>query len=125
MDLNSPTFLIYFFVVLFLIVFVTIYVFNLRKVKKKKFDTIGELNYVIKKFHLEKKRINYKKEICMISFLDSLIIASVGTFVTSLEIAIFLQLGLGFLLLRALIYALFEIYGRHLLRKLGEDKNEF
>lgn len=121
MDLNSPLFLIYFFVVLFLLVFVAIYVHNLRKVKKKKQDTIGELNYVIKKFKLDKKRINYKKEIRVVALLDSLIIASVGTFVTSLEIAIFLQLGLGFILMLALIYALFEIYGRHLVNKLRRD----
>lgn len=121
MDLNSPIFLIYFFVVLFLLVFVAIYVHNLRKVKKKKQDTIGELNYVIKKFKLDKKKINYKKEIRVVALLDSLIIASVGTFVTSLEIAIFLQLGLGFILMLALIYALFEIYGRHLVNKLRRD----
>ncbi len=121
MDLNSPIFLIYFFVVLFLLVFVAIYVHNLRKVKKKKQDTIGELNYVVKKFKLDKKRINYKKEIRVVALLDSLIIASVGTFVTSLEIAIFLQLGLGFILMLALIYALFEIYGRHLVNKLRRD----
>jgi len=121
MDLNSPAFLIYFFVVLFLLVFVAIYVHNLRKVKKKKQDTIGELNYVIKKFKLDKKKINYKKEIRVVALLDSLIIASVGTFVTSLEIAIFLQLGLGFILMLALIYALFEIYGRHLVNKLRRD----
>ena len=121
MDLNSPIFLIYFFVVLFLLVFVAIYVHNLRKVKKKKQDTIGELNYVIKKFKLDKKRINYKKEIRVVALLDSLIIASVGTFVTSLEIAIFLQLGLGFILMLALIYSLFEIYGRHLVNKLRRD----
>ena len=107
--------------VLFLLVFVAIYVHNLRKVKKKKQDTIGELNYVIKKFKLDKKRINYKKEIRVVALLDSLIIASVGTFVTSLEIAIFLQLGLGFILMLALIYALFEIYGRHLVNKLRRD----
>ena len=121
MNLNSPIFLIYFFVVLFLLVFVAIYVHNLRKVKKKKQDMIGELNYVIKKFKLDKKRINYKKEIRVVALLDSLIIASVGTFVTSLEIAIFLQLGLGFILMLALIYALFEIYGRHLVNKLRRD----
>lgn len=122
MDLNSPAFLCYFFVVLFLIVFIAIYTHNLRKVKKKKFDSIGELNYVIKKFKLDKNRINYKKEILYVSFMDSLIIASVGTFVTSLEIAIFLQLGLGFLLLLALIYSLYEIYGRHLVNKLRRDE---
>ena len=122
MDLNIPAFLCYFFVVLFLIVFIAIYIHNLRKVKKKKCDSIGELNYVIKKFKLEKKRINYKKEILYVSFMDSFIIASVGTFVTSLEIAIFLQLGLGFLLLLALIYSLYEIYGRHLANKLRRDE---
>lgn len=125
MDLNSPTFLLYFFIVLFLIGFIAIYIHNFRKVKKQKVDTIGELNYVIKKFKLDKKRINYKKEICYVSLLNSFIIASVGTFVTSLEIAIILQLGLGFMLLLALIYSLYEIYGRHLRNKLRRDKDEF
>lgn len=120
MDLNSPSFILYFFFVVFFLVFLAIYMVNLHKVKKKKYDTIGEMNYVIKKFKLDKKKINYKKEIRYIALLDSIIIASVGTFVTSLDIMIILQLGLGFVLLFALIYSLYEIYGRHLKNKESE-----
>ena len=122
MDLNSPAFILYFFLVVFFLVFIVIYIANLRKVKKEKYDTIGEINYVIKKFKLDKKKINYKKEIRMIALLDSIIIASVGTFVTSLDIMIILQLGLGFVLLFALIYSLYEIYGRHLTNKIRRDE---
>jgi hypothetical protein len=94
---------------------------NLRKVKKKKIDNIGEMNYLIAKFKLDKTKINYKKEIKYISLINSFIISSVGTFVTTLDIAIFLQLLLGFVLLFALIYSLYEIYGRHLEKKLRRD----
>ncbi len=125
MDLNSPTFILYFFLVVFFLVFLVIYIVNLCKVNNKKYDTIGEMNYVIKKFKLDRKKINYKKEIRIIALLDSFIIASVGTFVTSLDIMIILQLGLGFILLFALIYSLYEIYGRHLKNKLRRDENEF
>lgn len=117
MDLNTPSFLIFFFCVLYVLFFGINIVINLRKVKKKKYENIGEMNYLISKFKLDKKKINYKKEIIYISLINSFIISSVGTFVTCLDIAIFLQLALGFVLLFALIYALYEIYGRHLVKK--------
>jgi uncharacterized membrane protein YfcA len=94
---------------------------NLRKVKKKKYDNIGEMTYLINKFKLDKNKINYKKEIIYITLINSFIISSVGVFVTCLDIAIVLQLLIGFCMLFALIYALYEIYGRHLQKKIGRD----
>ena len=117
MDLNSPSFLMLFFI----IVFIVNYVMNLMKVKRKKYDSIGEMNYLIAKFKLNKKKINYQKEILYISLINSFIISSVGTFVTCLDILMLLQLGIGFVMLFALIYALYEIYGRHLDKKLRRD----
>lgn len=122
MDLNSPIFLFYFFLVLFVVLFFLIYFLERRKVLHKKFDSLSELNYVIKKFQLNKESIEYKKEILFVALLDSIIIASVGTFVSSIDIPLFLKFALGFVLLFALIYALFEIYGRHLKNKIRRDR---
>jgi len=121
MDLNSPLFITGFFIVLYLIIFIVNYVWNRRKVKKKKYDAIGEMNYLIAKFKLNKKKINYKKEVLYISLINSFIISSVGTFVTCLDIMMILQLGIGFVMLFALIYSLYEIYGRHLEKKTRRD----
>lgn len=122
MVLNSPLFMLYFFIILYIIIFLITYTWNKRKVKKKKYDSIGEMNYVIAKFKLKKKNINYKREIVFISLINSFIISSVGTFVTCLDLPMFLQLIIGFILLFALIYALYEIYGRYLEKR--EKENE-
>lgn len=119
--MDSPAFILYFFLLIFVIVFLANLIFGYRKIKKKKFDSIGEMNYLISKFKLDKKKINYRHEIICISFINSLIISSVSTFVAFLDIMIILQLALGFILLFALIYSLYEIYGRHLLKKTRRD----
>ncbi len=121
MKLNSPLFIFLFFTILFIIIFVFNYITNKIKVKRNKIDTIGEMNYLIAKFKLNKNKINYSKEIINISIINSFIISSVGVFVTCLKIMRILQLLLGFILLFALIYALYEIYGRHLLKKTRRD----
>ncbi len=122
MVLNSYTFMLCFFIFIYIIIFLITYIWNKRKLKKKKYEAIGEMNYLIAKFKLQKKNINYKKEILVISLINSLIIASVGTFVTCLNLPMFVQLLIGFVLLFALIYALYEIYGRHLVKKEKESK---
>ncbi len=121
MNINSPGFIISFFLILFIIIFIFNYLSKLRKVKKKKYDKIGEMNYLIYKFKLDKKKINYKQEILYISLINSFIIASVATFITYLKFNIFFQLIIGFVLLFALIYSINEIYGRHLLKKQRRD----
>ncbi len=123
--LNTPSFILYFFCLIFLLIFIITYGNNYRKVKKKKFDSIKELNDIAVRFKIDKKKINYKKEIKYITFINSFIIASVGTFVTCLDIMIILQLALGFVLLLALIYSLYEIYGRYLAKKIRREENEF
>ena len=79
-------------------------------------------SYVIKKFKINQNKINYKKELKWMSLINSFIISSVGTFVSCIDTYIFLQLGIGFVLLFLLIYALYEIYGRHLVNKIRRDE---
>lgn len=122
MSLNTPVFIVLFYGILFIVVYIFNYLMNYRKVKKKKYQNIGEMNYLIYKFKLDKNKINYKREILYISLLNSFIISSVGTFVTCLNLKIFLQLIIGFVLLFALIYSLYEIYGRHLQKKLTKGE---
>ena len=60
-----------------------------------------------------------------ICILDAFIISFVGTFITILPVKFGWQFLIGFVLLFALIYALFEIYGRHLVNKgLQKGRNE-
>lgn len=122
MDINSPTFIAYFFLVLFVIFYIIHYIFDAIKIKKNKLDNIMLMSYVIKKFKINKNKINYKKELKWMALINSFIISSVGTFVSCIDTYIFLQLGIGFVLLFLLIYSLYEIYGRHLAKKIRREE---
>lgn len=80
------------------------------------------MSYVVKKFKINKNDIDYKKELKIMSLINSFIISFVGTVVSCINSFIFIQLGIGFVLLFLLIYALYEIYGRHLVKKIGRNK---
>ena len=114
-----------FFLVLFLVVYVITYFMNLHKLKKGKSQSIGELNYLVLKFRLNKKQLNVRGMLLWFSLIDAFIISFVTTFITILKIDTIWQLLIGFVLLFSLIYAFYEIYGRHLvnkgLKKKGED----
>ena len=112
MELKSPAFLIYFFFVLYLLFFLIFYLTNLKKVKSKKYENLREINDLAKRFKIDKKKINYK--------INGFIVSSVGVFVTYLEIPSAFQLALGFILLLALTYSLYEMYGRFLKRKVNK-----
>ncbi len=56
------------------------------------------------------------------TLINSFIISSVGTVVSSINTYIIVQLGLGFVLLFLLIYALYEIYGRYLVNKIRREE---
>lgn len=122
MNLNTPTFIIYFFLVVFCISYIINYIFDAIKIKKNKLDNIMLISYVIKKFNINKNKINYKKELKWMALINSFIISSVGTFVSCIDTYIILQLGIGFVLLFLLIYSLYEIYGRHLVKKIRREE---
>lgn len=126
MEKNEIWINLLFFLVLFLVGYVITYFMNLHKWKKGKEKTIGELNYLVLKFRLDKRRMNVRKMLLWFSLIDAFIISFVTTFITMLKIDIIWQLLIGFVLLFSLIYAFYEIYGRHLVnngfQKKGEEK---
>lgn len=109
------------FGIFFLLVFI-IYFFLLRfKMKKNKANHIGEISYLIQKFHLDSKKMNYWKLFVPISLINAFIISFVATFVMLIPLNMIFQMIIGFVLLFALIYSLYEIYGRHLAKKYKKD----
>ncbi|MCI8394762.1 MAG: hypothetical protein HFH86_04720 [Bacilli bacterium] len=109
------------FGVFFVIIFI-VYFFLLRfKVKQKNYQSFGEMNYLIRKFHLDVTKMSYWKVIIPISFINAFIISFVATFVMMISMSMIWQLLCGFVLLMALIYSIYEIYGRHLQKKYGKD----
>lgn len=113
----------FFFLIVFCLVYMITYFTNLRKWKKKQYKKIGEYNYLMMKFHLDGTKLILRKMLLWFSLMDALIIAFVTTFITMLDIGIMWQLLIGFVLLFALIYAIYEIYGRSLVKK-GYQKRE-
>jgi len=115
-----PYHLLWFGIVL--VVIFVVYFFLLRfKLKRKKYQSIGEFSYLIKKFHLDTRKIDYWKLIIPVSFINAFIISFVSTFVMLIPVHMMLRMLIGFVLLFALIYSLYEIYGRHLVKKYGKD----
>lgn len=123
------------FIVLFVIVFVVDYfLINKRKLnliknkgitkkrKKKKIKSISEIDYISLKFKLDSKRLDMDKMIIVISLINAFIISIVSSVVMLMPFAIMWQLIVAFALLFGLIYALYEIYGRHLKHKEEKKK---
>lgn len=134
--MNTWKFYLGFFAVLYVLVFIVDYFFiNKRKYnlmfkkqkdnkkKKKEVKEFGEINYLVGKFKLDKKKIDYKSVILWTAIINSFIISFVSTVISAIPTHIFWQLAVGFVLIFALIYSLYEIYGRILVKK-GWVKNE-
>ena len=123
----------YLFVILMIIVFlVDYYLINKKRLylitnkgknkkgKNKKIKNIGELDYLIMKFKLDKQKINQNKAIFWIAIINSFIISSVSCVIMLIPLKLMWQMLIAFALLFALIYSIYEIYGRHL--KKEEEK---
>ena len=124
--MNEYLLSIYIFIGLLIIVFLIDYfLINkkkglTKKGKKKKIKSISEIDYLTMKFKLNKKNLNMDRMIIMISLINAFIISVVSSIVMLMPFAIMWQLIVAFALLFGLIYALYEIYGRHL--KKEEEK---
>ena len=113
-----------FFAIMFLLIFIITYGMNLNNYKKRKYTSIGELNYLLKKFNLDRKKLPVRKMLLNFSLLDAFIMAFTASFITSLPVNTVFQMLIGFVLLLALIYALYEIYGRHLVKKYKKKEGK-
>lgn len=125
---------VYVFIILMVVVFLVDYYFiNKRKLalinskgvtkkgKQKKVKSISEIDYLVAKFKLNKKKLNKEKAIIWISLINSFIISIVSSVIMLMPFKIMWQMLIAFVLLFGLIYALYEIYGRYL-KKLEVKK---
>ena len=113
-----------FFAIMFLLIFIITYWMNLNNYKKRKYTSIGDLNYLLKKFNLDRKKLPVRKMLLVFSLLDAFIMAFTASFITALPVNTVFQMLIGFVLLFALIYALYEIYGRHLVKKYKKKEGK-
>ena len=117
------------FSIIFIIVFLVDYFFIKRKYwkkltkgnKKKKLNELTEIIYLVGKFKLDKNKLPIKNLLMIISSINAFIIAIVSVIVLALNINIILKFLIGFVLLIALIYAMYEILGKYLERKEKEN----
>ena len=115
------------FGILFVIIFILDYfLVNRRYLKRvdknKKVKEITEVSYLVSKFKLDKKKLQVNKLMIVIAIINAFIIALVSVSVMLIKINIILQLLIGFVLLIGLIYSLYEILGRILVKE-GFEKD--
>ncbi len=112
-------------IIVFLVLFIVIFVFDyffikrkyLKKKRKKKNNELMELSYLINKFNLNRDTLNLKRLLFCISLINAFIISLVSVTVLAIDTYVILKFIIGFILLIALIYAIYELLGRFLERK--------
>ena len=114
-----------FFIIIFIVAFLINFIIDLIKIKKRKFKKMSEIQYLINKFDLDINKMNYKKISFIISLINAFIMATVTTVISKIDAPMIIQLLCGFILLFAMIYGIYELYGRKLrknMKKKGSKK---
>ena len=91
-----------------------------RKKKNNGNDDLMEIGYLVNKFKLDKSKLPLKRLLVEISLINAFIIVLVSVVVLVLDIYTIFKLLIGFVLLFALIYAIYELLGRHLVKVMEE-----
>ena len=90
---------------------------NRRRLKKGNIKNMGEISYVTLKYRLDSKKINLKYILNITAICNAFIIAFVCVVLAAIPLGIMWQLLIGFVLMIALVYAIYEILGRHFEKK--------
>lgn len=106
------------YIVLFIIYLIFFYIIGL---KKKSILNSLQVEFLKVRFGFKNKDLNDRRIGLMITLLDPLIISLTGTIVSLPRWNYIISLLIGFVLLVALIFSLYEIMGRIIKRKV--DKN--
>ena len=94
-----------------------------KKKKKQKEVEVGELNYLVHKFKLDKNKLDWKSLAIMFSIINAFIMAFVVAILEFVSGEFYIKLPIAFVLIFALIYALYEIYGRYLKNKQERESD--
>ena len=115
---------VYWFIGTFLVVYL-FYLFHYVIGKKKKYNkdkVPQELLYLIRKYKLDMKEINYKKVMNQIGLICAFDIAFTSTFMFMYVKKIYFSILIGAVMLVPLIIITFDLLGRYYLRK-GKKEN--
>ena len=122
---------IIFFLLVFIIVFLVDFYFIAKNRPKRKMGSKEKVKltdrlttegmYLMSRFNLDDKKVNLHMLDFHISIINAFIIAFVSTGISLINVNVIFQLLIGFVLLFALIYAIYEIFGRHLKKKWGKE----
>ena len=110
------------FSVLFIFNYFIIYKLRYKRLKKKKLsktelkDYIG-FSYLIPRFKLDINKIKENRMFFSLSIINAFIVSITFMIIYIIPWNVGFKLMIGFVLLFALIYSLYEIYGRHLVKK--------
>ena len=116
---NKIIFSLLFFIVIFIVTYLVYYFIFDDKLKKEKYTKITELGFLVRLNNLDKKKMNYRK--CLNGV--ALIIAFTITFIDAVNLKIYLCLPIAFIMMFGMIYISYTLYGKHLAKKWGKDKD--
>ncbi len=88
-----------------------------RKKTRKKEVTMMEMQYLQKKFKLDLFKVDLDYAIKWFAFINAFIISVTSTIIMMIPWNMLFQLMVGFVILLGLIYALYELLGRHFVKK--------
>ena len=125
-----------FFIIVFLMVYIFCYYIAGRiKVPKEKnkdkstgkgkkqrpFKYTNEGKLMVIRYNLDEKKVDYQELLKWTSFCNAFVISLTCTIISNIPLKMYFQLAIGFIILFALIYSIFEIVGRHLNKKWGKQ----
>ncbi len=119
---------ILFYLAIFILIFLVDYFLILKnkyntitgknKIKKEKKNiTIMEIEYLTFKFKLIKEKLYVKWVLLYIATINALIISFVSCVISFLPLDMIWQMLIGFVLLIGLIYSMYELFGRYLVKR--------
>ena len=113
-------FSILFFTIVFVIAFFIYYFLYEDRLKKEKYEKLTELGFLIKLNNLDKKKMDNKKCLTGVAFINAFIIAFTVTFLDAINLKMYLCLPIAFIMMIILIYSLYKMYGKKLAKKWGK-----
>lgn len=115
---------ILFYISIFAIVFLLQFGFSIKpnlKKNKEKEKKIIELEYLSKKFNIPKEKLLNSVIGTKICYINAFIITVVSMIILNIPVAYYIQLLIGFIILMVMIYGIYEIFGKILVKEI---KNE-
>ena len=109
------------YLIVFVVLFILHYFLFVRKNKKYDKNKVPlELLYLVKLYHLNIKKINYKSFVWIYSLINTFIISTVYIIISYLLEKLILQIIIGVILLILFIIICYGLLGRYYMKKEGK-----